>query len=193
MVIVNSVWYGVIFLRQGYYADAVFRFTISLPDKFPDEKDLPTIIFQNYIFHPLICPLRGTLNISNVFSNWRSGEDHVWQILKYIQTIFMDTTEWIQSDYVVNNQDAKYLAAHNQVEFIARVRDCVAISKERIFDSPTTEDSHYICFEKFDSKVHGTILKRIMLGNVLTDIFSHVTRSGLSLVNEDEMTPLSMK
>lgn len=35
------VWFGVIFVRQGFYVDAVFRFTILLPDKFPDDKTLP--------------------------------------------------------------------------------------------------------------------------------------------------------
>lgn len=35
------MWYGVIFLRQGFYVDGVFRFTILLPDKFPDDKILP--------------------------------------------------------------------------------------------------------------------------------------------------------
>ena len=35
------VWFGVIFVRQGFYKEAVFRFNILLPDKFPDDKTVP--------------------------------------------------------------------------------------------------------------------------------------------------------
>lgn len=30
------VWFGVIFLHEGFYAEAVFRFNIIIPDTFPD-------------------------------------------------------------------------------------------------------------------------------------------------------------
>jgi ubiquitin-protein ligase len=31
------VWYGVIFLHQGIYEGGIFRFTLFLPDNFPNE------------------------------------------------------------------------------------------------------------------------------------------------------------
>lgn len=36
-----SVWYGVIFVRQGFYEDGVLRFNVSLPDKFPEDSTVP--------------------------------------------------------------------------------------------------------------------------------------------------------
>lgn len=35
------VWFGVIFVREGFYKDGIFRFHISLPDKFPDHQEVP--------------------------------------------------------------------------------------------------------------------------------------------------------
>ena len=55
------VWFGVIFVRQGFYKEAVFRFNILLPDKFPDDKTVPVsaewkLTFRDYNkFFFLIC------------------------------------------------------------------------------------------------------------------------------------------
>lgn len=35
------VWFGVIFVRSGYYRDGIFRFNISLPKDFPNTTDVP--------------------------------------------------------------------------------------------------------------------------------------------------------
>lgn len=36
-----SVWFGVMFVRSGYYRDGIFRFNISLPKDFPNTTDVP--------------------------------------------------------------------------------------------------------------------------------------------------------
>ena len=33
---VVSVWFGVLFIRQGYYQEGVFRFSVIIPEQFPD-------------------------------------------------------------------------------------------------------------------------------------------------------------
>lgn len=37
----HLVWFGVIFVRSGYYRDGIFRFNISLPKDFPNTTDIP--------------------------------------------------------------------------------------------------------------------------------------------------------
>ncbi|XP_053965881.1 protein crossbronx isoform X1 [Anastrepha ludens] len=188
------VWFGVIFVRQGFYVDAIFRFTILLPDKFPDDKTLPTVIFQNEIIHPLICPYTGSLDISCAFPYWRSGEDHIWQLLKYIQAIFVDPIECgrlTTAGAKYNNAEAAELLTQNRAEFIARAKDCATTSKERIYDEPPTEDPHYIVFEKFDADVHGPVRDRIFSGKELAENVA-VPTNGLSWVKEGEFKPLSV-
>ena len=48
--------HGVIFLRRGVYRDGVFRFTISLSQKYNSKNAHPKICFVPPIFHPLIHP-----------------------------------------------------------------------------------------------------------------------------------------
>lgn len=36
-----AVWFGVLFVRDGYFADGVFRFNISLPKEFPNTTEVP--------------------------------------------------------------------------------------------------------------------------------------------------------
>lgn len=38
------LWFGVIFVRVGIYKDGIFRFTITLPSKFPNDNTVPVCI-----------------------------------------------------------------------------------------------------------------------------------------------------
>lgn len=46
-----TVWFGVIFIRHGLYQDGVFKFTVYIPDNYPDgdcpvskESSLPSFV-----------------------------------------------------------------------------------------------------------------------------------------------------
>lgn len=36
MCMFSAVWFGVIFIRHGLYQDGVFKFTVYIPDNYPD-------------------------------------------------------------------------------------------------------------------------------------------------------------
>lgn len=46
--------------------------------------------------------------------------------------------------------------------FLDKVRECVMLSIDHVYDDPPTEDKHYITFKPYDSKVHDKA-KNIML------------------------------
>ncbi|KAH8277713.1 hypothetical protein KR018_003998 [Drosophila ironensis] len=197
----NSLqWFGVFFGRQGLYAESVFRFSISLPDRFPDDKSLPTVIFQQHVLHPHVCPYTHALDISHAFPEWRCGEDHLWQVLKYVQAVFydpVDSIRGIESDKLKNGQAADLLM-NNREEYAARVQENVMESKQHIYDTPPTEDPHYIVFEKFQPEVHGPVLERIRAGKSKSLELSSPQASGgnatgLSWVKEGEFKPLSIE
>ncbi|XP_075167117.1 ubiquitin E2 variant domain-containing protein pendolino [Haematobia irritans] len=190
----SLLWYGVIFVRQGLYEEGIFRFNISLPDTFPEDKLVPTVIFQNEMYHPLICPFTGTLDLSHAFTQWRFGEDHIWHILKYIQAIFIDPSECLRSSSSTKwqNNDAAQLLAQNRQEYISKVKECITINKEHLYDEPPTDDPHYITFEQYSEDVHGPIKQRIREGKEPA-ITNGTTSKGLSWVKEGEYTPLSIE
>lgn len=59
------------------------------------------------------------------------------------------------------NKEAVALMSENKTEFIKRVKECVRISRDRIYDAPPMEDKHYITFDQFDNDIHGSTLESI--------------------------------
>ncbi|KAI1175349.1 ubiquitin-conjugating enzyme/RWD-like protein [Nemania sp. FL0916] len=62
-----SVWFGVMFVRDGPYAPAVMRFQISFPDSYP--RLPPLVTFSTDMFHPLITPLSTYMYSTDVQDN----------------------------------------------------------------------------------------------------------------------------
>ncbi|EDW09846.1 protein crossbronx isoform X1 [Drosophila mojavensis] len=198
----NSLqWFGVFFGRQGFYENSVFRFSILLPDGFPQDKTTPAIVFQQNVVHPLVCPFTNSLDISHAFPEWRCGEDHLWQVLKYMQVIFADPLECIRSvgsTQELSNVEASKLLTTNRDAFAALVQESIAESKAHIYDTPPTEDPHYIVFEKFQEDIHGPVLEQIRNGrttNSPAESGGGGAATGLSWVKvkEGEFKPLSIE
>ncbi|RXN21091.1 AKT-interacting isoform X1 [Labeo rohita] len=81
------MWFGVIFIRHGLYQDGVFKFTVYIPDNYPDG-DCPRVVFDTPVFHPLVDPVSGELDVRRAFTKWRRNHNHIWQVLMYARTIF---------------------------------------------------------------------------------------------------------
>ncbi|EDW01871.1 protein crossbronx [Drosophila grimshawi] len=161
----NSLqWFGVFFGRHGFYEKSVFRFSILLSDGFPDDKSVPAIVFQHNVVHPLVCPYTYSLDLSHAFHEWRPAEDHLWQVLKYMQAIFADPLESIRNVSTVHersNAEIIKLLNNNRDAYAALVQESILESKAHIYDNPHTEDPHYIIFEKFQDDIHGPVLEQI--------------------------------
>lgn len=147
-----------------------------------------------------MCPYTHSLDVSHAFPEWRCGEDHLWQLLKYLQVIFSDPLDSIRGIEVdkLKNSEAAELLMNNKEEYVARVQENIKESKEHIFDTPPTEDPHYIVFEKFQQDVHGPVLERIKAGrSKLTEPSAQQANgghaTGLSWVKEGEFKPLSIE
>uniref|UniRef100_A0A3Q4MJS0 Akt interacting protein n=1 Tax=Neolamprologus brichardi TaxID=32507 RepID=A0A3Q4MJS0_NEOBR len=64
------LWFGVIFIRHGLYQDGVFKFTVYIPDNYPDG-ECPKLVFDIPVFHPLVDPVSGELDVRRAFTKWR--------------------------------------------------------------------------------------------------------------------------
>lgn len=115
--------------------------------------------FQSDIFHPLIDPSTGQLKTTEAFPSWNSNDNHVWQILKFILFIFEYSHVCCTGDIV--NKEVVDLMSESKSEFTKRVKECVRISRDRIYDPSPCEDKHYITFDQFDNDVHGSTLENI--------------------------------
>ncbi|MEE6500023.1 hypothetical protein FKM82_003668 [Ascaphus truei] len=68
------MWFGVIFIRHGLYQDGVFKFTVYIPDNYPDG-ECPRLVFDIPVFHPLVDPVSGELDVKRAFAKWRYEKD----------------------------------------------------------------------------------------------------------------------
>ncbi|XP_058117141.1 protein crossbronx homolog [Anopheles ziemanni] len=183
------LWFGVIFVRDGMYKNGVFRFTVSLPSRFPNDSSVPVVTFQSEVFHPLISPTNGVLDLTDAFPKWRSGENHVWQILKFVQFILQNLDDHtIQTTQIANN-DAYELLLERRSEFLQRIECCIEDSQKKLYDLPATPDRNYICFDRFNPDVHGPVLES-MKQNKPVEV-STPPSSGMSWVRHGLYQPLS--
>lgn len=148
------------------------------------------VIFQSELVHPLICPYTGTLNISDAFPKWNPTEHHLWQLIKYIQFIFAHPVACLSNETVkISNQEAADLIRNQKhTEFEEKAKECVRISKDKIYEEPPTEDRHYITFSMFDDEIHQDVLDKIK--NKCETTSTSPAPSGLSWVNKGEFKAL---
>jgi len=162
-----SLWFGVVFVHHGLYQGGVFRFILKFPDYFPDSGQIPVLSFHPPIFHPQIHPTKGTVDLKRYFRHgWIRGNNHVWQVLKIVKSIFykMDLSHPV-------DKSAAEMFEVNQENFIAKVQQEVDLSVSRVYDEPPDgyKDPHYIRFSKYDSSLHDNIRAKALqpLFNVL--------------------------
>ncbi|XP_011505864.1 PREDICTED: protein crossbronx homolog [Ceratosolen solmsi marchali] len=151
----SFIWFGVQFIRQGMYQGGVFRFTISLPQNFPDGK-CPNVIFQTKVFHPLINYITGELNTIWGFPEWKRN-NRIWQLVQYITKIFTK----LDSKMISVNEEASLLLETNFENFKEQAKKCVKDSLSVVYDPPTTDDPHYITFSPYDNELHDPVKQEI--------------------------------
>ena len=60
-------WYGMVFIRGGEYQGGVFKFRLEIPHDYPISG--PEVFFISHVFHPLVSPESGQLNLGPKFAN----------------------------------------------------------------------------------------------------------------------------
>ncbi|XP_046990278.1 protein crossbronx homolog [Schistocerca americana] len=178
----SLLWFGVLFVRQGMYQGGVFRFTLHLPETFPDG-GFPRIVFQSKIFHPMISNETGEIDIRSGFTEWCKNVNHIWQVLQHTWRAFYKVESKIPL-----NVEASELYSKNPTAFQERVQECVKESQAHVYDPPPTDDLHYICFEPYDHEVHGPVRESIIR---MKENNNENRSGGLSWVQPGSLQPFS--
>lgn len=87
-----------------------------------------------------------------------------------------------------NAEAADMLRNQKLAEFEAKAKECVRISKDKIYDAAPTEDKHYITFSMFDEEAHRGTLENLKTKGEM--VSSSPPPIGLSWVNEGEFKAL---
>ncbi|XP_020331139.1 AKT-interacting protein isoform X4 [Oncorhynchus kisutch] len=183
------MWFGVIFIRHGLYQDGVFKFTVYIPDNYPDG-ECPRVVFDIPVFHPLVDPVSGELDVRRAFTKWRRNHNHIWQVLMYARTVFykINTMEPLNPEAAV-----LFFRYDKDVQlFKSKVVDSVKLCNSHLFDQPKMDDPYAISFSSWNPAIHDEAKERM---------FSHKRRpedhqkglpvSGLSWVKPGSTQPFS--
>uniref|UniRef100_A0A8C2Y3P2 AKT-interacting protein n=1 Tax=Capra hircus TaxID=9925 RepID=A0A8C2Y3P2_CAPHI len=156
------MWFGVIFIRHGLYQDGVFKFTVYIPDNYPDG-DCPRLVFDIPVFHPLVDPTSGELDVKRAFAKWRRNHNHIWQVLMYARRVFykIDTASPL-------NPEAAVLYEKDIQLFKSKVVDSVKVCTARLFDQPKIEDPYAISFSPWNPSVHDEAREKMLTQKLLT-------------------------
>uniref|UniRef100_A0A8C5PFQ1 UBC core domain-containing protein n=1 Tax=Leptobrachium leishanense TaxID=445787 RepID=A0A8C5PFQ1_9ANUR len=159
------MWFSVLFIRHGLYQDGVFKFTY------------PQLVFDIPVFHPLVDPESGELDIKRAFAKWRRNHNHIWQVLMYGRRIFykIDTNSPLNPKAVVLYEKDVQL-------FKSKVAESVRLCNSHLFDQPKIEDSYAIIFSPWNPGLHDETREKMLAQKKSEEQSKGLHVSGLSWV-----------
>ncbi|KAE9553835.1 hypothetical protein FO519_002965 [Halicephalobus sp. NKZ332] len=159
-------WRGFIMVRAGCYSGGTFRFTLILPQGFPQSIQLPIVIFDSFLFHPYIDPATRELCLQSCFPGgvWRRDQHKVVNILQYLQEAFAVLTENFPLDNrsIVNKQAAT-LFMKDFDNYRLRAEELVSLSRHTVYDTPEDcWDPHLIVFTPWESSKMEPVRRQLL-------------------------------
>lgn len=113
-------------LREGFYEDAIFRFTLRFSERFPQE--LPAVRFAGRVFHPLVSD-EGVLDTGALFPNWRYEiGKQLLDVLTRLKAMFADKA-YFETETSVNPGAAQLFKAEPDA-FLQRASECARQSRK---------------------------------------------------------------
>ncbi|KAJ2767610.1 hypothetical protein IWQ56_002565 [Coemansia nantahalensis] len=81
-----NVWHGVMFVKRGYWHDAVVRFSIDIPREYP--RTHPIFTLATPVSHPLVRLEDGRFALEQQFPQWTPYSDCIFHALHYLKNAF---------------------------------------------------------------------------------------------------------
>jgi ubiquitin-protein ligase len=153
-----DVWYGTVFVHKGYYADAVFKFRITVPEFYPVAA--PIVHFLSDIYHPLVDTDR-QLDLSPRFPEWKPKRDYIFHVLQYMSAIFRRRTLDSLDEEACPNKEAIHLYKHDPHVFSKLAQQCAGLSVQDNVVYDNYPENNCIRFTRMSDKKFEEIKKYI--------------------------------
>ncbi len=152
------VWHGVLFIREGFYKDGIFKFEINIPSSYPAKA--PEVKFVSKVLHPLIDNKTGVLDISKKFPTWEAGKNFIVKVIYFIHEIFYNSVYLQETDSL--NSDIAKLYITNPKNLENEITKLSKLSFEKRFETKNPNSS--LKFSEFNN-YHSLILDKILKQN----------------------------
>jgi ubiquitin-protein ligase len=118
-------WFGVIFVRSGYYQHATLKFQLDLLPDYPYSAPLVTFITDT--FHPLVNQ-NGQFSLKPKFNPWVSKQHHILDVLFYLKKSFKKSFLEELTEAECFNKEA-WRMYHNELHLFSRLaQQCAKVS-----------------------------------------------------------------
>ncbi|CRG97064.1 ubiquitin-conjugating enzyme E2, putative [Plasmodium gallinaceum] len=124
------VWDVFIILYSTFYKNGKFKLQIRLGENYPHS--IPEVYFLTPVYHPLINPMTGKLNLGLNLNNWNPTSHYMSLIFLYIKSIF-----YLQDEYskeIIENEEAYFLFNNNKEMFLKNVKKSVEESNKVLYN-----------------------------------------------------------
>ncbi|CAJ1340525.1 unnamed protein product [Effrenium voratum] len=149
-------WQGALFVRQGLYKGAVFKFRLVLPEEYPDQG--PDLYFTSDVFHPMVDPKTGQVELGSLFPEWRPGRDFAAFALPHLHRAFLRREYFASSSRPALNPEARQLFISDPTAFAERARSCAKTSLLHVYDNAS---GSALQFTKGPMEAHDTIIEHL--------------------------------
>jgi len=123
------LFHGVIFLRRGMYSNAIFKFTMELPQGYNDINTFPKITFDTKVYNPHVSE-QGILDLTAAYTKWDPHRHYLVTVLTFLKKIFYIKN---YGDGASANLEARELSRSHPAEFKRNVVKCVKESQRGLF------------------------------------------------------------
>lgn len=168
-----------LFVHDGLFQGAIFRFTVRIPAKFSSCPDAPELAFDPVPFHPLVRSKSGLLNTSIQFPVWDANINKIWQLILYAKKIFYSVEADIEQlkDRLVKhsakqilrsddyNYDTVRLFYEDYEGFQAKISENVQESRVKVYEPPAdADDRNAILFGPWNPETHEATRRAFLSG-----------------------------
>ena len=175
-----KIWDGIIFPREGIYRDGIFKYQIHIPPDYPNAP--PQVIFISKVFHPLINPKTGVLDLSEKFPKWEPVKCFLVRVIYYIQEIFK-----LEEYYKKKNEEIT-------PEIQKKVSACVKESIEKKFENSPKSSMKFSEFNKYHKLILDKILnqnKDLSTADRIEDFKNWFMNNFMELIQNDDSKNIS--
>mmetsp|Transcript_17679 Transcript_17679/g.29879 ORF Transcript_17679/g.29879 Transcript_17679/m.29879 type:complete len:148 (+) Transcript_17679:158-601(+) len=81
-----SCWRCIYFVKQGVYQGAILKFELSFPPNYPLARPVVRFLTPSHIYHPLICPKTGLVNL-DIDDEWLPGKSWAVNVLLTVKKL----------------------------------------------------------------------------------------------------------
>mmetsp|Transcript_11915 Transcript_11915/g.16469 ORF Transcript_11915/g.16469 Transcript_11915/m.16469 type:complete len:250 (-) Transcript_11915:325-1074(-) len=123
-------FHGVIFVRRGPFTNGIFKFQVTLPERYNDANAWPQITFSSYVYNPHVNVNTGELDVRVAYPSWDPHRHYLVTVLTYLKKIFYMKNF---GDDAVANVEARDLARSDPAAYRKKVESCVKESQRSVF------------------------------------------------------------